>query len=105
MAFEQLPGALGLKFRRGDSVSTEIDFNPISLVGLGVTATLVSVTSGATVTSAAVTMVDAAAGRVNVGLTKTQTAALPAGTYRWTLIAGDGTAQRTYLAGFVEAVG
>lgn len=105
MAFEQLPGALGLKFRRGDSLSTEIDFNPISLSGMGVTATLVSVTSGATVTAATVTPIDLAAGRINVGLTRVQTAALVQGTYRWTLAAGDGTAHRTYLGGFVEVVG
>lgn len=103
-SFEQLPGSLGLKFRRGDNFSTEIDFSPTSFVGQGVTATLVAVTNGATVANATVTMVDASAGRVNVAMTKTQTETLAAGTYRWVLYAGDGTAQRTYLAGFVEAV-
>lgn len=104
-SYEQLPGRLDLTFRRGDEVSTEIDFNPISLAGFTMAASVVSVASGSTVTQVATTMVDAAAGRVNIGLTDEQTSALATGTYRWELTANDGLARRTYLSGFVEVIG
>lgn len=104
-SYEQLPGELNLSFRRADEVSTEIDFSPISLTGYTMTASLVSLVSGGTVASIAATMVDAAAGRVNIGLTDEQTAALPLGTYRWNLTADDGQARRTYLTGTVEVSG
>ena len=103
--YEQLPGELNLSFRRSDQVSTEIDFNPISLTGYTMTSTLVSLVSGATVASITTTMVDAAAGRLNIGLTDEQTAALAVGTYRWVLTANDGVARRTYLTGIVEVSG
>lgn len=103
--YEQLPGELNLAFRRADEVSTEIDFNPISLTGYTMTSTIVSLVSGATVASMTTTMVDAAAGRVNIGLTDEQTAALALGTYRWTMTANDGVARRTYLSGIVEVSG
>lgn len=103
-SYDQRPGSLGLVFRCGDSLSTEIDFSPVSLSGAAVTATLTSVVSGQTVSTAVVQVIDAAAGIVNVSMTKEQTAALAAGTYRWTLEAGNESSRRTYLAGFVEAV-
>jgi hypothetical protein len=103
--YEQLPGELNLAFRRGDEVSTEIDFSPISLTAYTMTASLVSLVSGGTVSSITTTMVDAAAGRLNIGLTDEQTAALPIGTYRWDLTASDGTARRSYLTGLVEVSG
>lgn len=103
--YEQLPGELNLAFRRGDEVSTEIDFSPISLTAYTMTASLVSLVSGGTVSSITTTMVDAAAGRLNIGLTDEQTAALPVGTYRWHLTANDGTARRSYLTGVVEVSG
>jgi hypothetical protein len=103
--YEQLPGELNLAFRRGDEVSTEIDFSPISLTAYTMAASLVSLVSGGTVSSMTTTMVDAAAGRLNIGLTDEQTAALPIGTYRWDLTANDGTARRSYLTGVVEVSG
>lgn len=103
--YEQLPGELNLSFRRADEVSTEIDFNPISLTGYTMAATLVSLVGGGTVASITTTTVDAAAGRLNIGLTDEQTAALPVGTYRWNLTADDGQARRTYLTGMVEVSG
>lgn len=103
--YEQLPGELNLSFRRADEVSTEIDFNPISLTGFTMAATVLSLVSGGTVAAMTTTLTNAAQGRVNVGLADEQTAALPLGTYRWTLTANDGTAQRTYLTGMVEVSG
>lgn len=102
MGYEQLPGKLPVAFRRGDTVSTELDFS-ISLTGCTATAQVVSLVSGGVVTPVTTTVIDAAAGRVNIGLTRTQTAALAVGTYRWELSAIDsGDAKRTYLLGFVE---
>lgn len=103
--YEQLPGELNLAFRRADEVSTEIDFSPISLTAYTMTASLVSLVGGGTVAAITTTMVDAAAGRLNIGLTDEQTAALAVGTYRWALTANDGQAKRTYLAGMVEVGG
>jgi hypothetical protein len=103
--FEQLPGTLNLAFRRADEVSTEIDFSPISLTAYTMTATIASLVGGGTVASMTTTMVDAAAGRVNVGLTDEQTGSLPVGTYRWEMTANDGAARRTYLVGMVEVGG
>lgn len=103
--YEQLPGELNLAFRRGDQVSTEIDFSPISLTGFTMTSTLVSLVSGGTVAAITTTMINAASGRLNIGLTDEQTAALPVGTYRWDLTANDGTARRSYLTGVVEVSG
>ena len=103
--FEQLPGTLNLAFRRGDNVSTEIDFSPISLTGYTMAATLVSLVSGGTVAGITTTMVDAAAGRLNIGLTDEVTSSLALGTYRWVLTADDGSARRTYLDGVVEVSG
>lgn len=100
--FEQLPGTLGLAFRKGDAVSAEIDFNPISLEGNTVAASMVSVVGGDVVAAISTQMVDAAAGRLNISLTDQQTSGMAAGTYRWTLTANDGVARRTYLTGFVE---
>lgn len=100
--YEQLPGDLGLTFRRGDLVSTEIDFNPISLSGLTMSAAVTSLVSGAAVATVTTSFVDAAAGRLNVSLTAGQTSAMPPGTYRWLLTGTDGTSQRSYLTGFVE---
>lgn len=103
--YEQLPGNLGLSFRRGDYVSTTIDFDPTSFTGQTMTASIVSVVSGATVAPITVAFANASAGQVNVSLSKDDTNALAAGTYRWTLRATDGTAVRTYLAGYVEVSG
>lgn len=100
--FEQLPGTLSLAFRRGDYVSTLIDFDPTSFTGQTVSATLVSVVSGQAVSPITVAFANQAAGQVNISLSKDATLALAAGTYRWNLKATDGTAVRTYLEGFVD---
>lgn len=100
--FEQLPGSLGLAFRKGDVFSAEIDFNPISLVGSTVAASVVSTVGGGTVATIHTQVLDAAAGRLNISMTGQQTSVMAPGTYRWSLTANDGVATRTYLAGFVE---
>lgn len=102
MGYEQLPGSLPIAFRRGDTVSTELDFS-ISLTGSTVSSQIVSLVSGGAVTALTTTVVDASAGVVNIGLSKTASADLAVGTYRWELTTLDsGDAKRTYLMGFVE---
>jgi hypothetical protein len=103
--YEQLPGGLGLAFRRGDYVATTIDFDPTSFTGQSMTASIVSVVSGETVAPMTVAFANASAGQVNVSLSASDTASLAAGTYRWSLRSTDGTAVRTYLAGYVEVSG
>jgi hypothetical protein len=95
-----LPGPLSLAFRAGDEFSSLIDFDT-TLSGFTVSSNIVSLVTGATVASVTTTLVDAAAGQVNVGLTEAETAALAAGTYGWRL-EWDNGAKRTALEGFVE---
>lgn len=100
--YEQLPGTLGLSFRRGDSVSTEIDFSPISLTGYTMTASVLSLVSGAQVVAMSTAFTSAVDGKVNISLTDEQTAALPVGTYQWEMTGDASGTRRTYLTGFVE---
>jgi hypothetical protein len=50
------------------------------------------------------TIPDAAAGKVNVALTDTQTTAIGAGTFAWQLVWTVGTVTRTAMAGFIDAM-
>lgn len=100
--YEQNPGTLGLAFRRGDTVSTEIDFSPISLDGYTMTATVSSLVSGATVVAMTTEVTNAADGKVNVSMTDEQTASLPVGTYQWEMTGDAAGTRRTYLTGYVE---
>lgn len=100
-SYDQTPGTLNLAFRRGDTVSSLIDFS-VDLSGYSATATLVSPVTGSTVTAFALTFPSASEGQVNIALTDTQTTALARGTYSWQLTWNDGQAARTALTGFVE---
>ena len=103
--YEQKPGPMSLVFRRGDSFGTLIDFDPTSLAGYTVTATITSTVTGLPVQAMTTTIADASAGKVNVGLTSAQTAALAAGTYVWTLAWVDAAnLTRTALQGTVEVL-
>jgi hypothetical protein len=93
---------MSISFKRANDFSTLIDFD-VSLVSYSVTASIVSLVTGASVVPFTTSITDASAGQVQIALTDTQTAALPAGTYGWQL---DWTApssiQRTALSGTVE---
>lgn len=99
--YAQQPGQMGLSFRTGDSFSTLIDFDPISLVGHTVSSQIVSLVTGQSVRPLTTVVTDAAGGKVNLSLTSQQTAALPAGSYGWE-IAWDNGAKRTALSGVCE---
>lgn len=100
--YTQLPGSLGLAFRRGDQFGTTIDFSA-DLTGHAVTSHIVSAVTGQTVTAITTTLADASAGVVGLGLTEAQTAGLAAGTYSWRLEwVAPGDVKRTALAGVVE---
>lgn len=99
-----LPGYLGLAFRKGDDYGTVIDFS-IDVTGHEWDASVYSLTTGATIVEPTVTVVDAGEGQVNVALTHTQTAAMVAGTYGWRLEStAPGDSRRTYLQGVCEVV-
>jgi hypothetical protein len=101
--YNQLPGTMNLAFKRANDFATAIDFDGTTLVGYAVTANVTSLVTGATVVPFTTTVADAAAGQVNIALTDTQTAALPAGTYGWQLDwTAPGSVQRTALSGTVE---
>ena len=101
--YSQLPGTMNLAFRRANDFATAIDFDGTTLVGYTVTASVTSLVTGASVVPFTTTITDASAGQVNIALTDTQTAALPAGTYGWQLDwVAPGSIQRTALSGIVE---
>jgi hypothetical protein len=96
---------MSLALKRSDSFATVIDFDGVSLDGYTVTATVVSLVTGTAVSSFATTVTDASAGKVNVALSDSQTAALAAGTYGWHLDwVAPGGVHRTALSGTVEVV-
>jgi hypothetical protein len=99
--YSQAPGQMSLQFRAGDSLSTLIDFDPISLSGYTVSSQIVSLVTGQPVKTITTTVVDAAAGKVNVSLTSLETAQLPPGSYGWELKWTDGS-KRTALSGVCE---
>lgn len=103
MSYDQTPGNLPISFVRGDSFSALLDFS-IDLTGYSFTASLVSVVTGSDVVSLATSVVSAANGQVNVSMTAVQTAALARGTYQWKFIWTQGSAVRTALVGYVEAL-
>ena len=101
--YSQLPGTMNLAFKRTNDFATLVDFNGTTLVGYTVSANVTSLVTGAAVIPFTTTLADAAAGQVNIALTDTQTASLPAGTYGWQLDwTAPGSVQRTALSGTVE---
>jgi len=101
--YDQLPAVLNLRWTVGDDVSALLDFD-VSLVGAAASATIYSAITGATVSTFTVTIPDAAAGKVNIALTDTQTTAIGAGTFRWGLVYTIGTVSRTAMEGFIDAI-
>lgn len=100
--YSQLPGQMGLVFRRGDEFGSVVDFD-ISLSGYTVTAAITSLVTGEEVIPITTSFADAVAGQVNVSLTETQTASLAAGSYGWRLEwDAPGGVRRTALSGVVE---
>lgn len=101
--FEQLPGYLGLAFRRGDDFTTTIDFD-IPTTGFSWVADIRSPITGEAFQAITVVNTNAATGVVTLSLTDTQTDALPAGTWSWTLVGTVSSVTRTYFSGFVEVI-
>jgi Flp pilus assembly protein TadG len=101
--YSQLPGTMNLAFKRANDFATLVDFDGTTLSGYTVTASVTSLVTGASVVPFTTSVVDAAAGQVNIALSDTQTASLPAGTYGWQLDwVAPGSVQRTALSGTVE---
>lgn len=99
--FQQLPGTLNLAVRAGDDFATLIDFS-VSLTAYTMASTIHSVVTGESVAAFATTLTDAAAGKVNISLSDTQTLSLAPATYRWVMAGTQGALTRTYLNGYIE---
>ena len=100
--YSATPGKLNLTVRAGDDFSALIDFDPIALTGHTFTSTIASVVTGQAVGAFVTTLADGEAGKVNISMSDSGTAAIPGGTYRWTMASTSGSVQRTYLEGYVE---
>jgi hypothetical protein len=97
-----LPGRLDFAFVRGDQFDATLDFS-ISLAGYTVESDIVAAGTGQVVQQITVPVLNAAAGLVGVQLSEAETAALPAGTYAWSMrLTAPGTVVRTVLAGYIE---
>ncbi len=119
VTFSQLPAQMDFAFVAGDEVNVALDFsNDITgyqfhnaiyvsgnLASGGGGAGFVN-TVGQTATAFVVTPVDLAAGKIVIGLSEAQTAALsPANNYRWYLRwVSPGLVTRTVLSGAVRPV-
>jgi hypothetical protein len=104
MAFlEQLPGYLGLAFRRGDDFTTTIDFD-IPTTGFTWSAQIRSQITGEAVQAITVANTDTDTGLITLSLTDEETDGLPAGTWGWTLVGTVSGVKRTYFSGFVEVI-
>ena len=115
--FNALPGTLNSSLTTGDEFGmlADLDIDTTGFTWTAIvyeTATSVSFvtpggvsTQGATAATFAVTVVNAAAGQVNLSLTEIQTAALnPATNYRWYLRGvSSALVTRTYLSGTLKA--
>lgn len=101
--YSQDSGALHISLVQGDELGTVIDFTPTDLTGYTVTSDIHSLVTGDTVATAAVSIVSATAGTVNVTLSESQTSALKVGTYGWRLYwDASGNVRRTALSGTLE---
>lgn len=100
-SYSQLPGRLNLLVRSGDTLATVVDFD-IALTGFTAQSAIFSAVSGIQVGTITTSITDAAAGKVSLGMTATQTAALPSGSYNWTLGWDSAAGHRTALAGVLE---
>jgi hypothetical protein len=116
-SFNALPGTLNISLTTGDEFGmlADLDIDTTSFTWTAIiyeTATTVSFvnpsgvsTQGTTAATFTVTVVNAAAGQVNLSLTEIQTAALnPATNYRWYLRGvSPALVTRTYLSGTLKA--
>jgi hypothetical protein len=100
--YDQLPATLNLRWTVGNDFSALLDFD-IGLTNYTAAATVYSTITGNPVATFTTTIPDAAAGKINVALTDSQTTAIGAGTFAWQLVWTVGTVTRTAMAGFIDA--
>lgn len=100
----QLPGTLNLEVVRGDEFATLVDFS-INVTGYSFSSSIYSTITGESVLTPTISVVSAASGQVNVGLSETQTSDVAPGTYFWRLSwVAPGSATRTALEGVCEVI-
>jgi hypothetical protein len=103
-SYDQIPGRFNLSFRRGDTVSTELDFS-VDVTGYSFDAAIVSAVTGGEIEEFTTQTTNASQGKVVLSLTSQETAALQHGTYVWSMSWTEATGLvRTVLSGFVEVV-
>jgi len=100
-SYDQTPGTLNLSFVRGNTVSTLVDFS-IVMTGYTVTSHVYSLVTSQKVSDIDTTVIDAAAGRVNISFSESTP---PVGSYGWSMQwVAPGDAKRTVLTGICEVV-
>jgi hypothetical protein len=100
--FSVLPGTLNVDVRQGDAISFVVDFD-IGLTGYSVEGEIYSSVTSQTVQALTISVVSAVNGQVQVSLSSSQTAALPAGTFKWFLRWDTGSGSyRTAVEGVFE---
>lgn len=102
-SYEQTPGTLNLVFNRANDLSALVDFS-IPVTGYTFDAAIISLVTSTEVQPLTITVVDAAAGKLNVSVTDTEAEELSAGTYGWFLRSNNGGTVRTELTGFIEVL-
>jgi hypothetical protein len=90
-----------LVIRAGDDYSRQIDLS-VSLTGYTVTASVFSCVTGSEVVAMTTVVSNAATGVINVSLSDSQTATVPAGTYRLRVVGVQGTLTKTFIDDFIE---
>lgn len=94
---------MNLRWRAGDSFSSLLDFD-IALTSYTASAIVTSTITGATLATFTTTIPDAAAGKINIALSSSQTTTLGVGTFGFALTwVAPGSVTRTALQGFVDA--
>jgi hypothetical protein len=102
--FNQLPGKLNIAFNRGDEVGLLFDFD-INTTGYSWSAEVYSLLDNSVVASPAVTVVDAAAGKINMAMTEGQSLSLAAGSYGISIsCTAPGSVSRRMIEGLLEVL-
>lgn len=100
----QTPGHLSVVLRAGDEYGTLLDFS-VNTTGYTWTAEVYSLITGNTLGTPTTTVVNAAAGQVNLSLTESDTMDLATGTYGLRVMwNAPGNVRRTVLDGMLEVL-
>ena len=104
--YNQLPGALDLKFTQGNYLSATMTFTqdgtPVDFTTYTFVSAIFSEIDGETVKALTVTVLDAINGKLSISLSAADSANVAAGNYRWYLRWNSGaTSPLTVVSGMV----